>query len=138
MSVFNLNNLDNDLNLQNKTNNLDKQNNTISDLLNNVINWTIDAGIKHFLPDSIENQVIKIKNDLLNENVQDKIKETIESIINIGKQKLDIGQNEINNVEQLKKLLKSPDTIKILSETVEKILDNENLKNTNDIKQRRQ
>ena len=137
MGLLNLENLDNSLNLQNKTNNLEKQNSEISKLLNNVFNWSIDAGIRYFLPDSIENQVIKIKNDLLNENVQEKVKGVIDNIINIGKQKLDIGQNEINNVEQLEKILKSPDTIKIISETVEKILDNNNLNKIKDIKQRK-
>ena len=137
MCLLNLENLDNSLNLQNKTNNLEKQNSEISKLLNNVFNWSIDAGIRYFLPDSIENQVIKIKNDLLNENVQEKVKGVIDNIINIGKQKLDIGQNEINNVEQLEKILKSPDTIKIISETVEKILDNNNLNKIKDIKQRK-
>ena len=131
MSGLNLEMLENNLSLQNKTNDLEKQNNTISDLLNNVVNWAIDAGIKYFLPDSIENQVIQIKNDLLNENVQNTIKGSIENIINIGKEKLNIGQNEINNVDQLEKLLKSPETLTILSEAVEKILDNKNLKNNN-------
>lgn len=127
MSILNLENLDSNLSLQNKTNNLEMQSSAISDLLKNVINWSIDAGIKYFLPDSIENEVIKVKNDLLNENVQDKIKETIENLINTGKQKLNIGQNELNNVKQLENFLKSPETIKILSDTVEKILENKNL-----------
>ena len=127
MSILNLENLDSNLSLQNKTNNLEMQSSAISDLLKNVINWSIDAGIKYFLPDSIENEVIKVKNDLLNKNVQDKIKETIENLINTGKQKLNIGQNELNNVKQLENFLKSPETIKILSDTVEKILENKNL-----------
>lgn len=116
-------------NLENEIKNSESQNNIISDILQNVINWSIDAGIKYILPDSIENQVIKIKNNILNENVQNKIKQTIDNIIDTGKQKLDIGKKEFNNVEQVEKILKSPDTIKMLSEIVEGILNNKELNN---------
>jgi len=134
MRMLNLDKENNKLDLLNKKNTLAKQNNAISEILSNVINWSIDAGIRYFLPNTIENEVIKIKNHLLNNNVQEKIKGTIENIMNIGKQKLDIGKNEISNIEQLEKILMNPDTIKIISETVSKILEDKNINIVNNEK----
>ena len=115
----------NNINLNN--NNLKKNQETaISNIFNKVINWAIDTGIRYFLPNSIEDEVIKIKDNLLNGNIKNKINQSIENIINNDKNKLN-NKQEIKNINDLEKILKNPDTIKMLTETVEKILDNKNL-----------
>lgn len=115
----------NNINLNN--NNLEKNQETaISNIFNKVINWAIDTGIRYFLPNSIEDEVIKIKDNLLNGNIKNKINQSIENIINNDKNKLN-NKQEIKNINDLEKILKNPDTIKMLTETVEKILDNKNL-----------
>ena len=127
MEDINIENVNNELSIENKDNILSKQNNALSEILNNVINWSIDAGLKYILPDSIENDVIKIKNDLLNGNAAQKIIDTIGSVINLGKEKLNNEKKEILNTEDIKKVLKNPDTIKLISDTVEIILNNRDI-----------
>ena len=127
METINIENVNNELSIENKDNILSKQNNALSEILNNVINWSIDAGLKYILPDSIENDVIKIKNDLLNGNAAQKIIDTIGSVINLGKEKLNNEKKEILNTEDIKKVLKNPDTIKLISDTVEIILNNRDI-----------
>ena len=127
MEDINIENVNNELSIENKDNILSKQNNALSEILNNVINWSIDAGLKYILPDSIENDVIKIKNDLLNGNAAQKIIDTIGSVINLGKEKLNNEKKEIINTEDIKKVLQNPDTIKLISDTVETILNNRDI-----------
>lgn len=129
MKDINIEHLNNDLNIKNRGNILSKQNNALSQILNDVINWSIDAGLKYILPNSIENEVIKIKNDILNGNVTKKIINTISSVINFGKENLNNEKKEILNIEDIKNLLKSPDTIKLISNTIEEILNNEKFNN---------
>lgn len=127
MEAINIENVNNELSIENKDDILSKQNNALSEILNNVINWSIDAGLKYILPDSIENDVIKIKNDLLNGNAAQKIIDTIGSVINLGKEKLNNEKKEIINTEDIKKVLQNPDTIKLISDTVETILNNRDI-----------
>ena len=127
METINIENVNNELSIENKDDILSKQNNALSEILNNVINWSIDAGLKYILPDSIENDVIKIKNDLLNGNAAQKIIDTIGSVINLGKEKLNNEKKEIINTEDIKKVLQNPDTIKLISDTVETILNNRDI-----------
>lgn len=124
MNNISLKNVNENLNLKNTESILNQQNSAISEILCNVINWSVDAGLKYILPDSIENEVIRIKNDILNGSMQQKITGVVENIISLGKEKLQNQKKEINNIEDIKKLLKDPETIKLLSDTVEKILDN--------------
>ena len=126
MKDINIENSNNELTIESTDNILSKQNNALSEILNNVINWSIDAGLKYILPDSIENDVIKIKNNLLNGNAAQKIIDTIGSVINLGKEKLNNEKKEILNTEDIKKILQNPDTIKLISDTVEIILNNRN------------
>ena len=127
LETINIENVNNELSIENKDDILSKQNNALSEILNNVINWSIDAGLKYILPDSIENDVIKIKNDLLNGNAAQKIIDTIGSVINLGKEKLNNEKKEIINTEDIKKVLQNPDTIKLISDTVETILNNRDI-----------
>ena len=128
MEAINIENVNNELSIENKDDILSKQNNALSEILNNVINWSIDAGLKYILPDSIENDVIKIKNDLLNGNAAQKIIDTIGSVINLGKEKLNNEKKEIMNIDDIERILKNPKIIKVLANTVDEILKNKSIK----------
>lgn len=116
-------------NLDNNLNFFNSQNNSLYSILNKVINWSIDEGIKYLLPDSIENEVIKIKNSIIIGKSKDNINNAIKEILSNKNKK-----NELKDINELENLLKNPKTIKILSEVVENILDNKEingLKNKN-------
>ena len=73
-------NLENSIDLKNQENNFNNINEVLSNIFGNVVNWSIDAAIKYFLPDSIENSIINIKNNLLGDNIQNIIKGNIDNI----------------------------------------------------------
>lgn len=131
MRNLELENFNKSLNMENNKNILDEQENILTGILNNVINWVIDTGLKYILPDFIENDVIKIKNDILNGNVLKKIKETIENVIILGKEKLNNEKKQILNKDDIRNILKNSDTVKLISSTIKDIFDSKSIENVN-------
>lgn len=120
MSDINLGYNNKEIDFNKKENIINKQDNALSGILNNVINWSIDAGLRYILPDSIENEVIKIKNDFINGNTAQKIIDNIKEVINFNKENK--IQKEILNINEIKDFLKNPNTLKFLANTVDEIL----------------
>ena len=118
MATINLE-CDNEIDLNKKESIINKQESVLSEILNTTINWSIDAGLRYILPDSIENEVIKIKNDFINGNAAQKIIDNIKNIFNFGKEN---NNKEILNINELKDILKSPETLKVLTNTVDSLL----------------
>ena len=118
MATINLE-CDNEIDLNKKESIINKQESVLSEILNTAINWSIDAGLRYILPDSIENEVIKIKNDFINGNAAQKIIDNIKNIFNFGKEN---NNKEILNINELKDILKSPETLKVLTNTVDSLL----------------
>ena len=118
MATINLE-CDNEIDLNKKESIINKQESVLSEILNTAINWSVDAGLRYILPDSIENEVIKIKNDFINGNAAQKIIDNIKNIFNFGKEN---NNKEILNINELKDILKSPETLKVLTNTVDSLL----------------
>ena len=72
------------------------QNKFLNSTLGKVINFGLDIGIRALLPDLIENQVIDIKDAILNNGFSAGIKKAISSAIDLGKSALGIvtGNNK--------------------------------------------
>lgn len=115
-------NLDNDLKIDNLVNekNLEmKQNIFLDSMLGKAINSGIDIGIRAVLPDLIEEQIIDIKNNLLNYGLKDGISKTIEDAINIGKSAMGIVTGKFENIEQMEKAIKNGGIIDNLSSIID-------------------
>ena len=115
----------NEIETNKKNDIVNMQDNALSQILNNVINWSIDAGLRYILPDSIENEVIKIKNDFINGNTAQKIIDNIKGLINSGREKS--NNNEILNFDNIKSFFKNPNTISVLTNTVTSLLSENNI-----------
>lgn len=83
-----MNLMENNLQENNISNNIEigkKQNNFLETTLGKTINVGMDIGLRMLLPDLIENQVIEIKDTLLNEGLSEGIKKVVSSAIDLGK-----------------------------------------------------
>ena len=89
------NNIENTVEIKNDQKNF--LNNTISKIINN----GIDIGIRALLPDLIENQIIDIKNALLENGLKGGIQTAINSAIDFGKSVTGIFTGEFQNINQV-------------------------------------
>lgn len=106
--------------------NLDMQNdnnNFFESTLGKVINNSIETGLKIILPDFLEDEVIDIKNTLIEEGFSEAIKKTIDSAINIGKSAIGTITGNFESVEQAEMAIKKGGLIEGLSDVVDFILD---------------
>lgn len=74
--------------------------------LGKVVNSAIDIGLKTILPDLIENQIIDIKNTILENGFSAGIKEVIDSSIDTGKSLIGIATGEFENIAQIEMAVK--------------------------------
>lgn len=82
-------------------NNIEK-NNFLNSVLGKTINTAIDIGLRAILPDLIENQVIDIKNALLQNGLKSGIDTAVNSAINLGKSAIGIVTGNFENMDQVK------------------------------------
>lgn len=75
--------------------------------LGKVINVGIDIGIKALLPDLIEDQIIEIKDAILESGFKDGIKQVIDSSIEFGKSVAGIFTGKFENITQVQNAVKS-------------------------------
>lgn len=116
--------LENKRNENKLINTVAKQNDNLNYILQNIINWSIDKGIKYLFPNLIGDKIVKIKNSILNSNTQEKITSGIQNIINMENKKSSISNKENNDIQKIEEILNDPRTIEMLTEIVEKILNN--------------
>ena len=108
------NKIENNLNIENE------QNNFLNTTLGKTINNGIDIGIRYILPDFIENQIIDLKNNLINYGLKDGISKSINSAIELGKSTLGIATGKFENVSQIEAAIKNGgiiDTVSIVIDT---------------------
>ena len=91
-------NLENTINNEIKINN----NNFLNNALGKTINGAVDIGLRAILPDLIENQVIDIKNALLQNGLKEGIKTAVDSAINFGKSIYGIVSGHFENMSQIR------------------------------------
>ncbi len=103
------NNLENDRNI---TQNLgekiyEAQKNFLETSIGKAVNRAVDIGLKSFLPDLIEDEIIDIKDAILENGFKDGIKEVIDSGIDFGKSVSGIITGNFETVEQVQMAVKN-------------------------------
>lgn len=99
-----------------------KQNQFINTTLGKVTNMALDMGIRWALPNVIEEQVIEVKNTILENGVKEGIKQAINNISNMGKSLTGILTGSFENVEQIHTAIKKGGTIDTISQTMDATL----------------
>lgn len=91
-------------------NNLIKENDQkefLETTLGKTINTAIDIGIRALLPDFIDEQIINIKDNLMNYGLKNGINQTIDDAINLGKSAIGIVTGNFENVSQMQSAIQS-------------------------------
>jgi len=109
--------------------NLNNENNFLENVFGNIINNTIEIGIGALLPDNIENDVIDIKNTLINEGIPQAINETINKVVEFGKEALNINSSCFESVSQISEVFKKGNLLNGISEVIDYFLDKSGEKN---------
>ncbi len=103
--------------------------------LGKVINLGLDAGIRTLLPDLIEDQVINIKDEILQNGFKSGVKKAISSAIDLGKSVVGMVTGNFENIEQARNVVKSGGLIDSISSLLDKGINkiNESGKITNSV-----
>ena len=107
------NTISNNLNLNNELE--QKQNNFLQSSLWNLINAGLNTGIRVLLPNFIEEQVIEIKDAILNGKFKEESKQAIESAIEIGKKVTGIVKENFENISQAQNAIRNGGLIDSIS-----------------------
>lgn len=110
--------------LENKINNNlnieKKQNNFFNTFLGKTINSAIDIGLKTILPDLIEEQIIDIKNALINNGIGEGIRTASNSIIDLAKSAKGIFTGNFENMNQVKTAIGNGGIVDTISNVLDK------------------
>ena len=116
MESLNINNLE--LNKEIEKN----QKSFLETALGKTINTGIDIGLRTIFPDFIENQVIDLKDNLINYGLKDGIKKSIDDSINIGKSAIGIITGNFENINQMQEAIRSGGIIDNISSLLDSVI----------------
>ena len=115
-----------------KNNNLEVENNLtvekeqkgfLESTLGKTINAAVDIGIRALLPDFIDEQIINIKDNLLEYGLGDGIKKTIDDAIDLGKSAIGIFTGDFENISQMQSAVKNGGLIDGVSSLLDTVVD---------------
>ena len=107
-------------NLSNNLINSNEQNNFLETTLGKVINIGLDTGIRALLPNLIEDQIINIKDEILNNGLKAGINKAISSAIDLGKSVIGMVTGNFESIEQARTVIKSGGLLDSLSDLLDK------------------
>lgn len=110
------NEIKNDINLEKN------QNIFLNSLLGKAINTGINIGLRSILPDFIEEQIIDVKDNLLEFGLKDGISKTIQDAVNTGKSAIGIFTGEFENVSQMQTAIRKGGIVESISRLIDTAL----------------
>ena len=119
-----INNLEKDNNIEiNNTINNETQKQFLETTLGKTINAAIDMGIRAVLPDFLDNQVINLKDNLLNYGLKEGITKTIDDTIDLGKSAVGILTGNFESISQMQEVVKTGGLIDGMSSLLDTVVD---------------
>ena len=115
-----------------KSNNLEVENNLtmekeqkgfLESTLGKTINAAVDIGIRALLPDFIDEQIINIKDNLLEYGLGDGIKKSIDDAIDLSKSAIGIFTGDFENIFQMQSAVKNGGLIDGVSSLLDTVVD---------------
>lgn len=113
--------------------NIDNENSQtgfLQSTLGKVINFAVDTGIRAILPDILENEIINIKDTMIEQGFSEGINEAIKSASDLGKSAIGIFTGNFDSISQAEKAIEKGGLIdgisNVLDFTLEKV-DNLNI-----------
>ena len=101
-----------------------EKNNFLNSVLGKTINTAIDIGLRAILQDLIENQVIDIKNALLQNGLKSGIDTAVNSAINLGKSAVGIVTGNFENMDQVRMAVGNGGIVDTVSNVLDKAINN--------------
>ena len=114
-----------DINLEkNIDNNVteEKQNSFIQSTLGKTINTAFDLGLRAVLPELVEDQIIDIKNTIINCGFKEGIDSAIKSAIELGKSAIGIFTGKFENLSQVHTAIKKGGIIDSVSNVINNVV----------------
>lgn len=99
------------------------QNTFLNSTIGKIINGGLNTGIRALLPNIIEDQVIEIKDAILQNGFKAGIKEAINSAINLGKSAQGIITGRFENISQARNAIKTGGIIDTVSDLLNSAVD---------------
>lgn len=109
--------------IENELNNKNEQNKFLDTTLGKAIDNGIEIGLRYVLPNYIEDEVIQLKDNLLNYGLKDGISKSIQSVIDTGKSAIGILTGNFSNIAQIKGAIKAGGLIDSISDLLDDIFD---------------
>lgn len=113
--------IENGLN-NNVLDNNNEQTKFLDSTIGKVINNAIDIGIKYLMPDMIEDEIIEVKDALLQGGLKEGINTAIENSIELGKSAIGIVTGNFENVSQIEKAVKNGGIIDTVSNLLDSVV----------------
>ena len=95
------------------------QNNFLQSKLGQITNLAIDEGLKHLLPDFIEDEVIDIKNALVNEGLDEAVHTAIDKAVQLGKTIEGVFTGNFESISQAQNAIKKGGVIDGISDAID-------------------
>lgn len=113
-----------ELNIQNelKDKNIEvekEQKSFLETTLGGIINTGLDLGIKFLLPDFVEDEVIKIKDSILQEGFKEGLNTAIDEAIDLGKSAIGIVTGKFDDISQMQKAVETGGIIDSISKGID-------------------
>ena len=99
-----------------------EKNNFLNNIIGKTINNAIDIGLKAILPDLFENQIIDIKNTLLENGLSAGIEKAVESAIDFGKSAIGIFTGNFENMTQIRTAIADGGIIDTMSDVFDRVI----------------
>lgn len=99
-----------------------EQKNFLETALGKTINAALNVGLRLVLPDMIENQVIEIKDTLLQNGLKEGIQKGVQSAIDFGKSILGIATGKFDNIEQVQTAVSKGGILDNISTAIDYVL----------------
>ena len=100
-----------------------QQNEFLKNNIGSVVDNAVNIGLKTLLPDFIENQVIDVKDAILQDGIKAGIDEAISSSIDLGKSLVGIFTGNFETVSQIQNAVKKGGMIDSISSVIDKGID---------------
>lgn len=100
-----------------------EQNKFLNSTLWKTINNGIDIGLRYLLPDIVEDEIIELKDNLINLGLKDGIKKSIDSVIETGKEAIGILSGNFENISQIQKAIKTGGILDKISDVLDSAIE---------------
>ena len=122
-----------EIDIQNDLNNKNlevgkEQKSFLETTLGGIINTGLNLGIKYLLPDFVEDEVIKIKDTILNEGFKEGLNTAIDEAVDLGKSAIGIVTGKFDDISQMQKAVENGGIIDTISKGIDTAINKVNEK----------